>query len=122
MDYPKIIRDTIDFTSDTEVCNIGFKEGEFKNSRPYRIEVWNSYGITSATIFISIIDLEDRTEDEIKRLLIDENIIEVIKDDIYITEVEDIEENIFLSINVPLEGKDVTINKLLVKLDDYKYE
>lgn len=121
MDYPQIIRDTIDFTSDTEVCNIGFVEGELKDSRPYRVEVWDSYGITSATIFISILGLENRSEDEIKRLLVDEKIIEVIRDDIYITEVEDSADNVFLSINVPLEGRDIEINKLLVKVKDFEY-
>lgn len=115
MKYPSIIRDTIDFISDTEVCNIGYCEGTIDKNRPYRLELWSSYGITNATIFISIIDLENKSEDDIKRILIDNNIIEIIKDDIYITEVEDTADNSFLSINVPLEGKDVIINKLLVK-------
>ena len=121
MKYPSIVRDTIDFISDTEVCNIGYTEGELKDKRPYRLEVWSSYGITNATIFISINDLEEKSEDDIKRLLISNGIIEVIKDDIYITEVEDINDNTFLSINVPLDGKDVVINKLLVKIKDFEY-
>lgn len=121
MKYPSIVRDTIDFISDTEVCNIGYQEGRLKDTRPYRIEVWSSYGILNATIFISIKGLEEKSEDDIKRILIDNNIIEVIKDDIYITEVEDINDNTFLSINVPLEGSDVTINKLLVKVKDFEF-
>lgn len=121
MKYPSIIRDTIDFTSDTEVCNIGFKEGMLKDERPYRVELWSSYGITSATFFVSIIDLEEKTEDDIKRILINNDLIEVIKDDIYITEVEDVEDNSFLSINVPISGKNVEINKLLIKVEDYTY-
>ena len=108
MDYPNIIRDTLDFTSDTEVCNIGYNEGTLEDGRPYRVEVWSSYGITNATIFISI-----------KKMLIDNKIIELEKDEILITEVEDTEENIFLSINVPLEGKDTIINKLLIKIKDF---
>ena len=51
MDYPQIVRDTIDFTSDTEVCNIGYAEGTLSDTRPYRLEVWSSYGITNVTIF-----------------------------------------------------------------------
>ena len=27
MEYPQIVRDVVDFTSDTEVCNIGYHEG-----------------------------------------------------------------------------------------------
>lgn len=121
MNYPKIIRDTLDFTSDTEVCNIGYCEGTLSDGRPYRIEVWSSYGITSATIFISILGFEEATEKSIKKYLIDNEIIDIIKDDIYITEVEDIEDNSFLSINVPLEGKDVTLNKLLVRIKDFEF-
>lgn len=119
MEYPSIIRDTIDFISDTEVCNIGYNEGKLNDNRPYRLEVWSSYGITNATIFISIIDLEESSEDDIKRILIKNNIIEVIKDDIYITEVEDSEDNVFLSINVPLDEHDEIINKLLIKVKDF---
>lgn len=119
MEYPSIVRDTIDFTSDTEVCNIGYNEGKLSDNRPYRLEVWSSHEVMNATIFISLIDLENLSEDDIKRLLIKNNIIEVIKDDIYITEVEDSNDNVFLSINVPLEEHDEIINKLLIKIKDF---
>lgn len=119
MKYPQIIRDTVDFTSDSEVCNIGFVEGTLNDERPYRVEVWSSYGVTSATIFISIVDFENKTEDDIKRYLISNKIIEINKDNIYITEMEDLNDNEFLSINVPLENKFEELNKLLVKIDDY---
>ena len=113
MKYPSIIRDAIDFTNDTEVCNIGYYEGTIDNERPYRLEVWSSYGITSATVFMSS---EDLKEEDVKKLLVDNKIIEIILDKIYITEIEDIEENKFYSINVPLEGIDEEINKCLVQL------
>lgn len=122
MEYPSIVRDTIDFISDTEVCNIGYNEGTLEDKRPYRLEVWSSHEVTNVTIFISIIDLENKDEDDIKRLLIKNNIIEVIKDDIYITEVEDSADNVFLSINVPLEEHNEVINKLLIKTKDFDME
>lgn len=120
MKYPKIVRDTLDFTSDTEVCNIGYNEGKFSDGRPYRVEVWSSYNITYATIFFSLIDLENLSEMDIKKMLVHNHLIEIIEDKIYITEVEDINDNSFLSVNVPLNGKDVVINKLLIKLKDYE--
>lgn len=120
MKYPSIVRDTIDFTSDTEVCNIGYAEGNLSDERPYRLEVWSSYGITNTTIFISIVDLEEKTEDEIKELLVKEGLIDIIKDDIYITEVEDSEDNTFLSINMPTEDADGVLNKYLVTLKDFE--
>lgn len=115
--YPSIIRDTIDFISDTEVCNIGYQEGILSDNRPYRMEIWSSYGVTNATIFISIIDFENKSKDEIKQYLVKEKLIEIIEDDIYITEVEDTCDNIFLSINIPIEENDHIINRYLVEIE-----
>lgn len=118
-EYPKIVRDTIDFTSDTEVCNIGFYEGIFTDGRPVRVEVWSSHNIVNATVFFSIEDLEDKTEEEIKTILIQNEIIELREDNAYITEYEDSNENLFISINVALTDHDQIINKCLVQLKDY---
>lgn len=119
MEYPKIVRDTIDFTSDTEVCNIGYKEIVLSDKRPIRIEKWSSYGVDTATIFMSKLDFEDKNEEDIKKYLVENNIIEIINDKIYVTELEDSEDNIFLSSNVPLLDKDGDINKLLISLDEF---
>ncbi len=114
MEYPQIVRDVIDFENDTEICNIGYNEGVINKNRPYRLEVWASHNITNATIFISKKDLEDKTHRELKRLIECSGLIEIITDDIYITDVEDSEGNIFYSINVPLEDKDGVLNRLIV--------
>lgn len=121
MEYPKIVRDTIDFTSDTEVCNIGFNEDVLKDGRPYRIEVWSSYGVENATIFMSILGFEDKTEEDIKKYIVDNSLIEIIEDDIYITEVEDINDNSFLSINIPLKEVEKVINKCNVSLKEFEF-
>ena len=121
MEYPSIVRDMIDFTSDTEVCNIGYNEGKLSDKRPYRIEVWSSYGITNATIFISIRGFENKDEKDIKRYLEKEGIIEIIEDDIYITEVEDINDETFLSINVPIDDHDKCLNKYKVSLKPFAF-
>ncbi|MDE6292559.1 MAG: hypothetical protein K2L98_02635 [Bacilli bacterium] len=118
-EYPSIIRDTIDFTSDTEVCNVGFYEGILNDGRPVRVEVWSSHNVLNATVFFSIIDLEEKTEKDIKNLLIENKIIELKEDNAYVTEYEDSNENIFISINVALEDHGVFINKCLVPLKDY---
>lgn len=118
-EYPKIMRDTIDFTSDTELCNIGYYEGILNDNRPIRVEVWSSHNITSATIFFSILDLEDKTEDEIKKLIIDNKIIELNDDNAYITEYEDALDNVFISLSVALSDHDRELNKCLVPLKDY---
>lgn len=119
MEYPKINREQVSFESDTEVCNIGYYEGTLDDDRPVRVEVWSSYGILNATIFISNIDLEKLTEKEIKQYLEKNNIIKVIEDKIFITEIDDVNDNKFLSINVPIESDYDIINECLVKLKDY---
>ena len=84
MKYPIIDREQVSFESDTMVCNIGYYEGTLDDDRPIRVEVWSSYGIINATIFISSIDLEKRSEREIKQYLEKNNIIKVIEDKILI--------------------------------------
>ena len=119
MKYPIIDREQVSFESDTMVCNIGYYEGTLDDDRPIRVEVWSSYGIINATIFISSIDLEKRSEREIKQYLEKNNIIKVIEDKILIKEIEDVNDNKFLSINVPIESNYDKINECLVKLKDY---
>ena len=119
MKYPNIDREQVSFESDTEVCNIGYYEGTLDDDRPIRVEVWSSYGILNATIFISNIDLEKLSEKEIKQYLEKNNIIKVIEDKILITEIEDVNDNKFLSINVPIESNYDKINEYLVRLKDY---
>ncbi len=121
MEYPSIVRDTIDFISDTEVCNIGYAEGILSDKRPYRLEVWESCGVRNVTIFISIKGFEEKSEEDIKNYLVKESIIEIINDDIYITEVEDSSEAVFLSINVPVMDHDKELNKYLVKIKPFEF-
>lgn len=119
MKYPKIKRDIIDFTSDTEVCNIGFYEGTLKDGRPIRAEKWVSHEIENVTLFFSIIDFENKTKQDIKDYLIKNNIIKILNDEIYITEIEDINENTFISVNVPVLNHLNVLNEVLLDFKDY---
>lgn len=118
-EYPKIERDTIDFTSDTEVCNIGYYEGIFTDGRPVRVEIWSSHNVVNATVFFSIIDLEDKSEEDLVDLLAKNEIIEIREKKFYVTEYEDSNENTFISINVVLDDHDMVVNKCLVPIKDY---
>ena len=122
MDYPIIKRDIVDFTSDTEVCNIGYNEGTLKDGRPYRIEVWSAFEIETATIFISTQDIEDKGVKYLKKLIQDNKIIDIYDDRLDVTKTVDYEENEFFSINIPLVDHDEEINTLLVNLKDYYEE
>ena len=122
MDYPIIKRDIVDFTSDTEVCNIGYNEGTLKDGRPYRIEVWSAFEIETATIFISTQDIEDKDVKYLKKLIQDNKIIDIYDDRLDVTRTVDYEGNEFFSINIPLVDHDEEINTLLVNLKDYYEE
>ena len=77
MDYPSIERDNIDFSSSSDICNIGYHEGSLRDGRPYRLEVWSSNGLDTATIFISNIGLEGKSEVDLVKYISGEGIIDV---------------------------------------------
>ena len=122
MEYPQIVRDVVDFTSDTEVCNIGYHEGVLSDGRPYRVEVWSAFEIETATIFISTKDIEDKDVKFLKKLIQNNKIIDIFDDRLDVTRTVDYEENEFFSINIPLVDHDEEINTLLVNLKDYYEE
>ena len=119
MKYPKIERDNIDFSSSSDVCNIGYYEGKLRDERPYRLEVWSSNKIDTATIFISTKDLEDKSDSDLVKYIANEGIIDIDDDRVTVNEYEDINGNTFYSINLMLNNKDEEINKLLVTLKEY---
>ena len=119
MEYPRIVRDNIDFNSSSDVCNVGYYEGELRDGRPYRLEMWSSNGIDTATIFISNIGLEDKGEVDLVKYLSGEGIIDLFDDRASVNLITDIEDNTFYSINLIINNKDEEVNKLLVPLSDY---
>ena len=120
MDYPRIVRDNIDFNSSSDVCNIGYYEGELKDGRPYRLEMWSSNGIDSVTIFISNIGLEDKSEVDLVKYISGEDIVDITDDRATVNLVTDIEGNDFYGINLLINNRDEEVNTLLVPLDDYE--
>ena len=118
MKYKMIDRSNIDFSNDADVCNLGFFEKEI-GLYPIRCEKFYTKGITCATFFIPN-DESFKTKESIKKFLVDQNLVKIIKDEIYITEIEDINENSFISINVPLEQNDMIINECLIEFKNYE--
>ena len=120
MKYPQIVRDNAMFTSDIEVCNIGYNEGLIDGERPYRIEIWSTYEVTMATVFMSKKDLEKKSEDDLKEILLDNEIIEIISDNIYVTTIIDDEENEFYNINIPIKNNGTVVNNCLLEIKPYE--
>ena len=121
MEYPKVERENIDFSSDSNICNIGYNEGVLKDGRPYRLEVWSSNRIDTCTIFISNKDLEDKSDVDLVKYIANEGLIDIDDDRVTVNEYTDINDNTFYSINLVLNNKDEEINKLLVSLNNYDY-
>lgn len=119
MNYPKIDRSLVDYTSTPDVLNIGYHEGTFKDGRPYRIEVWVTGNITTATLFISQIDLEDKSDIDLVKYISGENIINFNDDRVVVNNYTDSDDNMFYSINIPLVENGTDLNKLEVALTDY---
>ena len=120
MDYPQIDRSNIDFASSSDICNIGYHEGTLIDGRPYRLEAWSSNGIDTATIFISNLGLENKSEVDLVKYLSGEEIIDIDDDRASVNQIEDINGNTFYAINLIVNNKDEEINTLLVSLDNYE--
>ena len=114
MDIPKINREEVDFTSDSEICNVGYYEG-VSNDRPYRLEVWSSYGIDVATYFISTYNLK---EEEVRHFIVSTDTIDIIEDEIKFEIIEN-DGNEFYSVNIPLRDRDKTYADLKIDLKPY---
>lgn len=118
MKYNMIDRSNIDFTSDAEICNIGYFEGLFQDI-PVRIEDFVHNNVRCITIFIPIeCGLND--EKSIKSFLEKNRIIEIVEDNIYITELGDANDSEFYSINVPLESNNHVFNRSLIEMKNYE--
>ena len=62
--YPMINRDDFD-RDNSGSTEIGWAEGVLSDNRPYRLECWAEDHITSITIFISAIDIEDWSSEQV---------------------------------------------------------
>lgn len=117
MEIPKINREEVDFTTDSEICNVGYYEGE-KEGRPYRIEVWSSYGIDVATYFISTVSLK---EESVKDFINSTETIDILQNEIKVEKITDEDENEFYSVNITLRDKSKIYSELKVDLKSFEF-
>src|SRR5574344_1288529 len=108
MEYPMINRELIDFTSDSDICNIGYAEGVLKDSRPFRAELWSAYNVETLSIFISNIGLESKTYEEVVELL--NNIVERSDEKSDMNERTDSNDKEVIVINIPINDDDEVVN------------
>lgn len=71
--YPLINRSSVD-RDNTDVVEIGWAEGVLSGHRPYRLECWAENHVTCLTIFISALEIETWSSDQVMLYLLAEQI------------------------------------------------
>jgi len=80
MDYPKPDRSNfkpnLSKTPEDDVLDLGWQEGALRDGRPFRGEYWCQDQISMITFFFSTIGLENASREDLKLLLVSENLIQ----------------------------------------------
>ena len=80
MDYPKPDRSNfqpnLSKTPENDVLDLGWQEGILRDGRPFRGEYWCQDQISMITFFFSTIGLENASQEDLKLLLVSENLIQ----------------------------------------------
>lgn len=110
--YPKIDRSnfTPNHTKDPESdeIDIGWDEGLLRDGRLYRLEYWAVSGISMLTYFISTKEIENYSNEELKDLLVKNDLIEFIDPErgIEAQKIIDPNNNEFWSLNIAIGDED----------------
>jgi len=100
--------------------DIGWAEGEWKDGRPYRAELWSWRSLPVVTFFFSIIGMEDAGEPELARLLEKESFVEFLETrQVYPKRVRDSAGNEMWSVSIPVREEDKNLVKLGFRLNPY---
>jgi len=123
--FPKPDRSTfrprLTLTDEIYELDIGWAEGEFKDGRPYRAELWSWTHLLVVTFFFSTIDLETFSEQKLADLLQKEFLLKFKGDQkVYPSKVRDSSENEMLSITVLVRHGDETLLTLGPRFNPYQ--
>jgi len=100
--------------------DIGWAEGEWKDGRPYRAELWSWKDLSVVTFFFSTLGLEDAQEAELAGLLEKESLVEFPgTPKVYPERVRDSAGNEMWSVNVPVREGNENVVKLGFRLNRY---
>jgi hypothetical protein len=110
--YPKPDRSNIipNFvkTPENDALDLGWAEGVLSDGRPFRAECWAQDQITMLTLFFSVMDLENHTDQMFKDMLIKESLIEFVGDDAFLqaATIKDAAGNDMWSVNIVIGTED----------------
>jgi hypothetical protein len=100
--------------------DIGWAEGEWKDGRPYRTELWSWGGLSAVTFFLSTLGLEDAREPELAGLLEENSLVEFLTDrKVYPEKVFDSAGNEMWSVTIPIREGNQSLVKLRFRLTPY---
>ncbi len=102
--------DRSDPNFDPDEKNIGYAEGILSDGRPYRLECWAVDQVTCLTIFVSTIDIEELSSDQVMEYLEEEGLFKRITDELMGTALKflDKQGNEFWSTNVVIGDDEET--------------
>jgi hypothetical protein len=100
--------------------DIGWAEGEWKDGRPYRAELWSWGDLSVVTFFLSTLGLEDAREPELAGLLDKNSLVEFLrKRKVYPEKVLDSAGNEMWALTIPIREGNKTLVKFGFRLNPY---
>ncbi|MCX5919628.1 MAG: hypothetical protein NTX30_23520 [Deltaproteobacteria bacterium] len=100
--------------------DIGWAEGEWKDGRPYRAELWSWGGLLAITFFLSTLGLEDAREPELAGLLEKNSLVEFLRNrKVYPEKVLDSAKIEMWSVTIPIREGNENLVKLGFRLNPY---
>ena len=108
-------------TEDDDAIDLGWAEGIFTDSRPYRCESWATGGISLITVFFSSLQLENSSNQSLSQLLVSERLLHSASGEINVEGLlfEDASGNAMWSVNVVISDEEKTYAESNIQFKEY---
>ena len=108
-------------SEENEAIDVGWNEGSLSDDRQYHVECWVEDQITMLTFFFSTVGIEKYSEKRLKDLLVEEKLVQFIKNDAPLStmRITDAGGNELWSVNVVIGTEDQLFANDLISLRAY---
>ena len=108
-------------SEENEAIDVGWNEGSLSDDRQYHVECWVEDQITMLTFFFSTVGIEKYSEKRLKDLLVEEKLVQFIKNDAPLStmRITDAGGNELWSVNVVIGTEDELFANDLISLRAY---
>ena len=109
-------------SEENEAIDVGWNEGSLSDDRQYHVECWAEDQITMLTFFFSTVGIEKYSEKMLKDLLVEEKLVQFIKNDAPLStmHITDAGGNELWSVNVVIGTEDELFANDLISLRAYE--